>query len=169
VRAAAAELAGTDDIQLKWPNDLLHDGRKLAGLLCERVHGADLVGVGLNVDIDPADVPPKLRPRVTGLNLICDRPISPTAAAIAVARHLHQRLAHRDEQTFTAALREYDRCHALVGRSVTITSPDAVITGICQGLDTAGRLLVRDGRTTHRVIAGHVELIPGPGLKYQSR
>jgi BirA family biotin operon repressor/biotin-[acetyl-CoA-carboxylase] ligase len=160
VRAAAAELAGTDDIQLKWPNDLLHDGRKLAGLLCERVHGADLIGVGLNVDIDPADIPPKLRPRVTGLNLISNRAIGLTAAVTAVARHVHRLLANRDEQSFAAAVREYDRHHALVGRNVSVTGGDQIVTGICEGLDPTGRLLVRDRRTTHRVISGHVELVP---------
>ena len=46
VRNAAAELTGNDGIQLKWPNDVLHEGRKLAGLLCERVEKADLVGLG---------------------------------------------------------------------------------------------------------------------------
>src|SRR5687767_10347096 len=53
VRNAAAELTGEDGIQLKWPNDLLFRDRKLAGLLCERVHKADLIGLGLNVNLDP--------------------------------------------------------------------------------------------------------------------
>jgi BirA family biotin operon repressor/biotin-[acetyl-CoA-carboxylase] ligase len=159
VRSAAVELAGTQDILLKWPNDLLCDGRKLAGLLCERIHGADLIGVGLNVDIDPADVPPKLRSRVTGLNLISNRPADLTASLIAVARHLHRRLANRDEQRFSAALKEYDRHHALIGRQVTVTTGDETVAGICEGLDGAGRLLVRDKRTTHQLIAGHVAMI----------
>ncbi len=159
VRSAAVELAGTRDVLLKWPNDLLFEGRKLAGLLCERVHNADLIGVGLNVDIDPADVPPKLRPRVTGLNLVSNRPADLTASLIAVARHLHQRLANRDEQRFSAAVKEYDRHHALAGRKVTVTTGDGTVSGICQGLDAAGRLLVRDRRTTHHLIAGHVALV----------
>ena len=46
VRNAAAELCGDDGIQLKWPNDVLYEGRKLAGLLCERVEKADLIGLG---------------------------------------------------------------------------------------------------------------------------
>src|SRR5581483_6516475 len=46
VRDAAAELTGGADIQLKWPNDVWHEGHKLAGLLCERVNKVDLVGVG---------------------------------------------------------------------------------------------------------------------------
>src|SRR4030095_15411074 len=47
VRNACTELTGNRDIQLKWPNDVIHGGRKLAGLLCERISGVDLVGIGL--------------------------------------------------------------------------------------------------------------------------
>src|SRR5690242_9355326 len=53
VHNAVSQLAGSDEIQLKWPNDLLYHGRKLAGLLCERVHKADLIGLGVNINIDP--------------------------------------------------------------------------------------------------------------------
>ncbi len=163
VRAAAAELAGTaaaDDVQLKWPNDLLWRGRKLAGLLCERVDKADLVGVGLNVNCDAADVPAELRDRVTSLNAVAGRPVDLTDAVVAVGRHLHRALAHRDAGTFAAALREYDRHHALVGRRVTVTGGpgEPVVSGRCEGLDDTGRLLLRDRRTVHRVIAGQVRL-----------
>src|SRR5690349_13461768 len=48
VRNALEEISGVVSIQLKWPNDLLHDDRKLAGLLCERAQNADLIGVGIN-------------------------------------------------------------------------------------------------------------------------
>ncbi len=51
VRNAAAELSGDDGIDLKWPNDLLYGGKKLGGLLCERIHKADLIGLGLNVNL----------------------------------------------------------------------------------------------------------------------
>ncbi len=160
VRAAAVELAGADDVQLKWPNDLLWHGRKLAGLLCERADGADLIGVGLNVDCRIRDVPRPLRERVTSLNAVAGRPVDLTAAAVAVGRHLYRALAHRDEGTFAAAVREYDRHHALLGKRVTVTGGpgEPPVTGICQGLDDVGRLLLRDRRTLHRIIAGQVRL-----------
>src|SRR5205823_5865653 len=67
VRNAIAAHSGVDDIQLKWPNDLLHHGRKLAGLLCERLDRVDLIGLGLNVNVNLKDVPRALRPTVTSL------------------------------------------------------------------------------------------------------
>jgi BirA family biotin operon repressor/biotin-[acetyl-CoA-carboxylase] ligase len=161
VRTAAAALAMNDGIQLKWPNDLLYQTRKLAGLLCERVHKADLIGVGINLNVRPGDIPRPLRERVTSLNAILGKPIDPTTALIAIAAQVHRLLANRDDQTFRELLREYDQHHALLGRRVTVTNApgEPVVTGRCEGLDDTGRLLLRERKTLHRVIAGHVQMV----------
>jgi BirA family biotin operon repressor/biotin-[acetyl-CoA-carboxylase] ligase len=77
-------------VRLKWPNDLLVDNRKLGGLLCERVRKADLVGLGLNVNVDPADAPPDIRDRVTSLRAIVGRPLDMTDVLVAVAAELRR-------------------------------------------------------------------------------
>ena len=51
-RRAAAELCGDQGIGLKWPNDLLYMGKKLCGLLCARTQKLDLIGIGMNVNLD---------------------------------------------------------------------------------------------------------------------
>jgi len=163
VRTAAAGLVMDDDIQLKWPNDLLHHGKKLAGLLCERVHKADLIGVGLNVNVKLSDVPPGLRDRVTSLNAIAGKSIDVNSALVAIARQLHRMLSNRDDQSFRTLLADYDQHHALLGRRVTVTGSagEPSIHGKCEGLDQMGRLLLRDRKTLHRVIAGHTVLSEG--------
>jgi len=161
VRDAVSEILGTDDlVLLKWPNDLLADGRKLAGLLCERASKADLVGLGLNVNVDRSDVPKPLRDRVTSLSQLAGRQLDMTDVLATVARHLHSALSYRAEQSFAAMLRRYDSRHALVGRQVKITpsSNEPPVIGQCGGLDDMGRLLVNDGKRIHRIIAGHVEM-----------
>jgi BirA family biotin operon repressor/biotin-[acetyl-CoA-carboxylase] ligase len=160
-RAAAAGVSGCDDIQLKWPNDLLHRGRKLAGLLCERSGGVDLIGIGINVNTAMADIPAHLRSRVTSLADVAGRRLDINQVLIALAVELHRRLAHRDESSFPAALREYDQHHALLGQRITVNTmlDDPAITGRCEGLDSMGRLLVRDRRALHHVIAGHVQML----------
>jgi BirA family transcriptional regulator, biotin operon repressor / biotin---[acetyl-CoA-carboxylase] ligase len=160
VRAAAAEMSGNDDVQLKWPNDLLHGGKKLAGLLCERAHNADLIGVGLNVNVDLSKAPASLHKQVTSLKAISGTELDMTAVVCSVASHLHRRLSHRHEQSFAAVVREYDRHHALLGRRVIVQNAgDEPVSGKCEGLDAMGRLLIRDRRTLHRVIAGSVQVI----------
>jgi BirA family biotin operon repressor/biotin-[acetyl-CoA-carboxylase] ligase len=165
VRNAAAELSGNDAaIRLKWPNDvLLADGRslrKVAGLLCERVQNADLVGLGLNVNLDPASAPRALRGQVGSLSEVAGRTIDMTDALSTVAGHLRQMLDRVTMEPFAGILREYDAHHALVGRTVNVTVPGerAPLSGRCEGLDEMGRLLLRSRSTLHRVIAGQVTM-----------
>lgn len=161
VRNAAAEIAGDPKVALKWPNDVLYNGKKLAGLLCERVHKADLVGLGLNVNVDPRRAPIALRERITSLCVISGKPLDTTTALVTVARHLKRTLLHRDERLFSHFLQEYDAHHALVGRRVTVIAngEGAPSTGRCEGLDSTGRLLLRNRKTLHRVVAGQVQLL----------
>jgi BirA family biotin operon repressor/biotin-[acetyl-CoA-carboxylase] ligase len=160
VRNAAAELTGNDDIQLKWPNDVLFQGRKLAGLLCERVHKADLIGLGLNVNLDSATapVPASLRERVASLSEVARRPVDVTHALSTVAARLYRMIGKLADQPFEQVLREYDVHHALVGRAVSVMdgADDTNLSGRCEGLDGMGRLLLRSRSGLHRVISGTV-------------
>ncbi len=161
VRNAAAEIAGNSKIELKWPNDVLYDGRKLAGLLCERVHKADLVGLGLNVNLDPADAPPALRGKVASLSEVRGEPLDVTRALAAVASHLHRMWSRGAGHPFGAVLQEYDTHHALVGKRVSVVNGDAdrPISGRCEGLDEMGRLMLRSRSKLQRVICGHVQVL----------
>jgi BirA family transcriptional regulator, biotin operon repressor / biotin---[acetyl-CoA-carboxylase] ligase len=160
VRNAVAQVTGEPGIQLKWPNDLLFRGRKLAGLLCERVHKADLIGLGLNIN-SSGKVPKALGDRLISLSEITRSPLDKTDVLITVVQHLYPMLSRRSEHPFGMMLREYDQHHALVGRHVTIDvgMDEPAISGACQGLDSMGRLLVQSGRgQLHRIISGQVEL-----------
>ncbi len=158
VRNAAAELCGRDDIQLKWPNDVLFENRKLAGLLCERIDGVDLIGLGLNVNPSPTFAPAALRDRVTSLSEIAGRPLDLTGALIALSSHLQRAIVRRPEQSFAAVLREYDAHHCLIGRTVTVAGAGDVapVTGLCVGLDETGRLLVKVRSKVYPIVSGTV-------------
>ena len=158
-RNAAAALSGDPSISLKWPNDVLYGGRKLAGLLCERIQGVDLIGIGLNINTDPANAPRHLRRRITSLMCICGRSFDLGDVLIALTSHLSTMLLRRTNHPFAAILHDYDRHHSLVGRKVEVSfaNDEAPVRGRCEGLDSSGRLMVRKGRSLHRIIAGHVQ------------
>lgn len=161
LRNAVADVTGQPAIELKWPNDLLYRGRKLAGVLCERVDGIDLIGIGLNVNLDPGDVPAALRLRITSLAQLTGREFDKTQVLSDVVRRVHLALSRRDEYPFGQVLQEYDLHHALRGRRVTVTVDREIIRGTCTGLDGKGLLLVRDDRrrgVSHRIVAGHVQM-----------
>jgi BirA family biotin operon repressor/biotin-[acetyl-CoA-carboxylase] ligase len=158
VRNATAELTGDNGVQLKWPNDLLYGGRKLAGLLCERMENVDLIGVGLNVNLNPTDAPPNLQERITSLAKIAGRHFDLSDVLISVARNLRQMLIGGAERPFSHVLMEYDSHHALIGRkvSVIVGNGEPPIFGRVEGLDEMGRLLLRARGMLHHVIAGQV-------------
>ncbi|HEX8323184.1 MAG TPA: biotin--[acetyl-CoA-carboxylase] ligase [Tepidisphaeraceae bacterium] len=160
VREACIGLTGVDRIQMKWPNDLWHDGLKLSGLLCERLDGVDLVGVGLNVNVQTADIPGSLRHRVTGLQAIAGRTLAMNDVVAALAGSVDRWLLKRTGETFAALLGQYDRAHALHGRSVRVTEPGegVPVAGDVRGLDAEGRLLLQTPGGMVRIVAGHVDL-----------
>jgi BirA family biotin operon repressor/biotin-[acetyl-CoA-carboxylase] ligase len=160
LRTASAEITGDNDILLKWPNDLVHNDLKLAGLLCERVSNVDLVGIGLNVNLDPADAPPPLRNRITSLLCIAGKSLDMTDALIRIAQQLHRNVRRRMEMPFSAFAAEYSRHDALAGEIVSVAGADEpAISGRCEGVDSAGRLLVRQRAKLHALVAGTVTIL----------
>ena len=145
-------------MQIKWPNDLWHDELKLAGLLCERVENADLIGLGLNVNLNLSDLNLSLRHRVTSLAAAAGRPFPVGDVLLWIADALHRQLLRRKFGSFETVVRQINGVHALTGRTIRVTDAGNSVSGVCEGLDATGRLLVRTADGLSKVIAGHVEL-----------
>jgi BirA family biotin operon repressor/biotin-[acetyl-CoA-carboxylase] ligase len=146
---AVAEAIGPD-AAIKWPNDVLLDDRKVAGILVEArpQEGWAILGIGINVALAPDDFPPDLRDRAGTLG----RPPEDVAVIRqAVLDALDRRLA----QPVAALLDAWRARDALAGRPVTWDGGH----GTAEGVDDAGRLRVRlrDGATTV-LDAGEVHL-----------
>lgn len=124
-------------VQVKWPNDVLVDGCKIAGLLCRRIRGADLVGIGLNVTTGLRRAPPDVRARATTLARHIRRP----PRRDEILRDLWRTVA---ETRTRADWREsFAHRHQLEGRHVEMAGgAEAPLRGIVRGVDDDGRLLV---------------------------
>jgi BirA family biotin operon repressor/biotin-[acetyl-CoA-carboxylase] ligase len=148
---AVADLAGESAL-VKWPNDVLVDGRKVAGVLIESrpQEGWTVVGIGVNVALDLAGMPPELRATAGTLGR---RPADLEAALLELLGHLERRFGEAVEDALRA-LRDRD---ALLGRTITWTGGE----GIGAGIDEDGALRVRlaDGSET-KVSAGEVTVSP---------
>jgi BirA family biotin operon repressor/biotin-[acetyl-CoA-carboxylase] ligase len=146
---AVARVAGSA-ARIKWPNDVLVDGRKVAGILAEGrpQDGWAVLGIGLNVAVDVAELPPELHATAGTLGLT-PADLEPTLERLL--RGLEDALA-LDATALLAAYRERD---ALRGREIAWTGG----TGRAAGIDGAGRLMVDlpgGGRTA--LDAGEVHL-----------
>ena len=158
VRRAVAEFGG-GAIGLKWPNDLAHAGRKLAGLLCERIDGVDFVGIGVNLWPE-IDWPAGVAAQSTTLADVTGRRPDKTDALLAVARHVRGVLL--DAPTRWAAVRdEFLAHHTLADRRVAVDREAGRVEGVCAGVDPSGRLLVRDAGGVHAIVSGTVRTTDG--------
>jgi BirA family biotin operon repressor/biotin-[acetyl-CoA-carboxylase] ligase len=137
------------DFQIKWPNDMLLDGRKVAGILCEqRLCGgspleAIIVGVGVNVDFDIALLPSDLRHPATTLRAALGKSYDVETIVDAVSQRLVDALTEFEgaglSSNLLAELR--DRL-AYVGTTRRWETPGGSIEGRVAGVDDAGRLLL---------------------------
>jgi BirA family transcriptional regulator, biotin operon repressor / biotin---[acetyl-CoA-carboxylase] ligase len=149
---AVAEVAGAD-AQIKWPNDVLLAGRKVAGILAEGrpQDGWAVLGIGLNVALRIEELPPQLHTIAGSLGLT-PADVEPTLERLLAA--LERALA-LDEPALLQAYRDRD---ALRGREVRWSSGH----GRAAGIDGEGRLIVElagGGRTA--LSAGEVHLESG--------
>ena len=138
----AIEEAGIASVGIKWPNDLWHDDRKVAGLLCERFGSIDVIGLGLNANLDLRSLPKTLRATTASLHVLSGRAVDQTGLLVAIAGSL--RRAFSDSRTSLASLREDWEAHdVLRGRRVRVVREDLPpLEGIASGIDPGGRLLV---------------------------
>ena len=146
-RDAIAETTGLSP-DLRWPNDVLIDSRKCAGILAQLEGDAVIAGIGINVS--QTDFPPDLNTPATSLLLEGSR-VSRENLLVALAHSIdfHCALTAPDILTRFTAASSYVR-----GRRVRTESQ---IEGVTQGLDPSGFLIVREdnGRET-TILAGGV-------------
>ena len=128
---------------IKWPNDVLLGGRKLAGILCERNGDCVIAGIGINVN--QVAFPPEIAERATSLSLACGCALSRDEVLARVLGALYAAHAAWREGGFAAFRREFSQYDLLAGKVVSILQTDddpAPVTGLCGGVQADGTLLV---------------------------
>jgi BirA family biotin operon repressor/biotin-[acetyl-CoA-carboxylase] ligase len=164
VRDAVARAAPGASVVLKWPNDVLVEGRKVAGVLVEAMTAGrkvDAVVVGVGINVHTRQFPDDLGDRATSVALVATEPVDR-------AEILADTLAGLDRDLHLVVARGLGLVHArlaaadaLAGRRVRGDSGDA---GTAAGIDDEGRLKVRrDDGTVERWTAGEVHLVENGG------
>ena len=139
---------------LKWPNDLLHKNRKLAGLLVETVARPGrlplaILGLGLNLTQQAGDFPRNLRTTAVSLRQASGRSV-PRAQMLAA---FLDSLAHRLTQSSAGILEDFRAQWGQAGRSVRVRSGDQELHGVAEQVDDAGHLHLRLADGSTRVFA----------------
>jgi len=160
LRAAVTDL-GARDVRLKWPNDLVANGAKLAGILLEGWSGAGgrfamSVGVGVNLAEHPGD----LAYPAAHLSQLTGRPIA--------VREFIERLASRFDaalvafaggQGFAAIRAQWLTAAAGIGQTLRATSTTGAREGLFEGVDGRGRLLLRTRDAIETIESADIALL----------
>jgi len=159
----ACRQAGVD-AGIKWPNDVLVGGRKVAGILTELAAEPDLVhwvvvGIGVNLNAGRDDFPEELRDQATSLALERGQPVPRALFAAALLALLEQWLDRHAEEGFEAVRGAWRERSATLGREVRVDLDGGEIAGVAEDLDGSGALLVRSGSGLVRVVAGDVRIL----------
>lgn len=161
--ARALRKQGLADVQLKWPNDVMHQGRKLAGILIE-LQGEALgpsmavIGVGVNVRLPEAlrsGIDQPVTDLAEGLGIVVDR----NRLLIECLKQLHEVLELYVTTGFSGLRAEWEASHAFHGREVHMFAAQGESwQGRVAGIDEAGALLLDTPQGQRRFYSGEMSL-----------
>jgi BirA family transcriptional regulator, biotin operon repressor / biotin---[acetyl-CoA-carboxylase] ligase len=145
--------------EIKWPNDILIRGKKVAGILTELNAELDkvryiILGIGVDVNMSAADYPSELRKLATSLKIELGNPVSRSELAATVLRELDNDYARVCDGQFEAVADEWEKHCSTIGRNVAIQTGERSVRGRAETLGEDGAMMVR---TEH----GHLERIVG--------
>lgn len=163
VRKTLAECGVTS--QIKWPNDLLVEGHKIAGVLVEtkEMDGrmALVIGVGLNVNMalpEGAKRPPLIQNAIS-IREVLGHDVSLTAVTDALISHIHHDLERLPDAGFLGIARMWERDVAwMVGKAVRIEA--LAMCGTIERIDENGYLLLRTADGLREFRSGEVSVKP---------
>lgn len=157
-------LAGAAGVSCKWPNDVLVDGKKIAGILPESSIGIDgalewiVLGIGINIAHHPRD-------SRWPSTCLADHGVSVTVDALLgmLAGSLDKSMVHWQEAGFTGIRQAWvDRAWA-IGQDIRVEIPERVLAGRFAGLDDAGSMIL-EGPDGHIQKIHYGEVFPVEGL-----
>ncbi len=162
IGVAAVDALAFDGVKarLKWPNDIVWEGRKLGGILSESRMTNDgpevVIGIGINVNEQIADFPEELHPIAVSVRMVRQVPVQ---REVLLARILNQY-----EELLIGGLKDavslwQDRCDHL-GRAVCFHGPDGPLEGRFTGVSAAGQGLIEVGTEIHALTTGDLDMIP---------
>jgi BirA family transcriptional regulator, biotin operon repressor / biotin---[acetyl-CoA-carboxylase] ligase len=161
--AAAVAIRKTTGLlaRLKWPNDVLVDGKKVVGVLTEAAPapGWVVVGIGMNANIAGDILPEVPGHRAASLQTLLGRPIDREALTRTLLLELDRTYGMLMSAGVDSVLRRWREMADTLGRPVRVEMPAGTICGIAQDVDGVGalRVTLADG-TIQRVVAGDVQV-----------
>ena len=151
-------------VGLKWPNDVWLRERKVSGMIAEAVTdrrgelSCVLLGIGINVNLAASDIPDELRDRATSVRIATGRACDRIELANSLFSFLDSRYMEVLTGGFAAVRPAWERYSALTGKRVAIVDGGRRQSGLVQGIDDDGALILDLGDRIERIVAGEVSV-----------
>lgn len=153
--------ASGSELQLKWPNDVYLDDKKVCGILIETVPELSnvlVVGFGVNVNNSLADAPDEIQKRGTSLVDLMGTTVSKQDVLISILNSLEQIMAYYTRHA-ESLLNDWRKHCFLSGKQVAVEAGHQTVAGLCHGIDDHGALTISNPDGIHNFFAGSVTLI----------
>jgi BirA family biotin operon repressor/biotin-[acetyl-CoA-carboxylase] ligase len=164
VASAIREHTGLDT-GIKWPNDILVNGRKTGGILTEmRSHGNSIslltVGIGVNVNMPLSSLPEDIRHLSTSLKTEKGGPVDREKLLKKILAELERAYKNLLNGNKRALINEWLGLNSIIGNNVRVQMQDRVISGTAEGISDMGELVIRlPSGKTETVSAGEVTIL----------
>lgn len=152
------------DAGIKWPNDLLVQGKKICGILIESV-GEDerikycIAGIGIDVNVELEELPTELHTVATSLKIESGQTQSRATLISAVMNELEQLYNLYEEEGFAPIGHLWEALSVTLGKRVTVKTPRGETEGTAEALDESGALVLLDDKGNHiTIFSGDVQL-----------
>ncbi len=154
VAEAIGETAGLD-AQIKWPNDLVVNGRKVCGILTELYLKPDgyTVVIGIGINVNTTQFPEEIREIAGSLKLETGSEISRAALITSVMKHFEKRYEQFEQtEDLSLLIKAYEQRLVNRDRQVKVLDPNGIYEGIAKGINRFGNLIVICGDGTKKEI-----------------
>jgi BirA family transcriptional regulator, biotin operon repressor / biotin---[acetyl-CoA-carboxylase] ligase len=145
--------------RVKWPNDILINGGKVAGILAEAGPDGEwvVVGIGINANIPPHALPEGAAHPAASLEGLLGHPVDRGVLTKTLLRELERSYEELRTGGPTATLRRWREMADTLGRVVRVDMPETSLEGVACDIDDSGALVVRlHNGTLQRVVAGEI-------------
>lgn len=132
------------DVQLKWPNDILINNKKVGGILCEsKISGGFIksmvIGIGLNINEDISEFPEHLRNSATSLKTEIGKQYQLEILLANILSHSENRLNSKDSKS---KLLDWEKRCSHLNQQVTFCNGNNIVKGIFNGLSSTGQAIL---------------------------
>jgi len=155
------------DAKLKWPNDVMISGKKVAGILLDISAEAEhvnysVIGIGINANIDSSSISARFAgemPRITSISDDLGKDVSRLELARTVLENLEKRLSDLTDDNVAAILKEWEANADMLGRLVKVMQNGRMVCqGVARGVADDGSLIIQEESRKVKIASGDIRV-----------